>query len=495
MSEDPRESAGSWGTSRRAAAWANLAVQSALLLAILVVVTLLAAKTRTRFDLTSKRTFTMSVETRDLLKRLDYDVRIWLNPDLAGAAEDKSLRVAWDRTRLLLEEFGKRSERITYKTLNALDRDSLAAIQEHWGTISPYTLYILATPSGQANKKAIDLYQIFRGDAATGRVKSYRGEGIVRQTIRQLGGRVRRIFYEVEGHSEVLTADVRSLGQIGGFLTRNEGVELRRLKTAGARIVPGDCDVLIIMGPSQPFVESELQVLRDYLARGGRMLVALRARVKTGLEEFLEEYGVRVGDNIVHELRDFFPNSRRNLVVRDFSVHAVNRGMVNVNFPIPHCCSLTPVNKGPGWKITPLARSSADSWTETGPVGGRARPAPGGKDEEPGPHALIIAVEKPAAHEHGEKTDKKQPRLLVWGSFIPFTNTVLASGGRRLQYIANNFRWLAEEDLLEIEEETIEVRPLDMSQAAIDKLYWGVLVGFPAFGVILGLVQWFLRRK
>ena len=59
----------------------------------------------------------------------------------------------------------------------------------------------------------------------------------------------------------------------------------------------------------------------------------------------------------------------------------------------------------------------------------------------------------------------------------------------------NHFRWLADRRLLEIEHTKVDVTPLDLSAAALTRLRWVVHAGFPAFGIALGVLAWFLRRK
>jgi len=59
----------------------------------------------------------------------------------------------------------------------------------------------------------------------------------------------------------------------------------------------------------------------------------------------------------------------------------------------------------------------------------------------------------------------------------------------------NHFRWLMERELLEIPAKDMHVKPLTMSATALDRMGWVINWGFPAFGVALGLLAWFLRRK
>ena len=95
--------------------------------------------------------------------------------------------------------------------------------------------------------------------------------------------------------------------------------------------------------------------------------------------------------------------------------------------------------------------------------------------------------------------ERKLAKIDVWGSERPFTNSVLRTAAMfsqpQGQHVVNHFRWLMERDLVDIEPKRVVVKPLEMSGEALDRLFMVVVVGFPAFGVCLGVLAWFLRRK
>jgi ABC-type uncharacterized transport system involved in gliding motility auxiliary subunit len=244
------------------------------------------------------------------------------------------------------------------------------------------------------------------------------------------------------------------------------------------------------MGPATPFDDHELAVVRDYIERGGNLLVAVRPRKRTGLEKLLEEYSVKVGDNIIYDSADYFPPLMTNLSVSDFAMHDVNRSMVNLKFFMPECCTVEPVERrDPTWRIMPLARTGPNAWESQMMPGPDVRPMRK-KDDRGGPLSLIVAVDKPAKVD----PEHKRAKLDVWGSALIFTNESLRSQ-MQLEYVINHFRWLMDRSLLNIEKERISVKPLVLTEEQIAQLKWVVLLGFPLFGVALGLLAWFVRRK
>lgn len=487
-----------WGRRKRTMAWIHHGIQIVVLLGLLIMLNLLAQKFPARFDMTSRRTYALSSMAEDLLRNLKYDVEIWMNVD-AGTSEDRSLPNAMRVTSELLEEFRRRTDHVKVYLYTGADTKRLDMFQKHWGSmVPPASLFILAHLEGNRNnKKTVGIHELYQGNATTGEVEVYKGEPIVVQTIRDLGGSTKRIVYESEGHRETVTGDVRKMSTLSNFLRLNDSVEFRRLPLNEYKTIPVDCDLLMILAPEQPFLENELEVIKEYIERGGSLLVAIRPRVRSGLEKLLEEYGVKVGDNVVFDPQQYAPPSQASLVVTNFNIHDLNRQMANVQFLMPQSCTVDPIAKrDKDWTITPLASAGPDSWGEKGDTGLNAKPKPDA-DEPVGNQKLIVAVEKAAKHPMDEK--HKIARIVVWGSVFPFTNDVLKSPyvfqTVQGQYVVNHFRWLMDRQLLEVPAKNLAVKPVQMSAAALDQLGYVINWGFPLFGVALGVLAWFLRRK
>lgn len=498
VNEVPGDATGEWGTRRRALVWVNVCVQSLLMLALLVALTALGRKSGKRFDLTVHQANELSPLTEDALRGINFEVTVWMNASTYVTVEDRTLGAAWDRTRSLLEEFKKRSPRIQSYFMGEADPDAIALVTRHWPNPTPNTIYLLATfPDKKPAKRTVELYQLYQGNPSTGEITSFHGENVLLQALRELAGGAKRIVYESEGHQEILTEDKQRLSTLQHFMTQNEGAEIRRFNASLTQSVPEDGDLLLVIGPAQPFNTSELEVLRGYLERGGSLFVALRPRVKSGLEPLLEEYGVKVGNNVVLDPQDSAPNKYSVLVLRRFHLHDINRGMVNTRIIFPESCSLAPVEKGAGWKTAPIARTSPAAWGETSQIRPGDNPRPDTPEEERGEQAVIMAVEKPARSPRDDR--HTSAKLIVWGSTIALTDQLLNPPGfpreTEITYLLNNLRWLIDRELLEVKPKPGGPKPIDISAEALVKVKWVTLAGFPALGVVLGLLTWYFRRK
>ena len=481
--------------ARRSLIWIQQGIQLVVLLGLLVMINLLAAKFPARLDVTSRQTYALSAMAEDLLRNLKYDVEIWVNTD-AGMSEDRSFPNGMTVLGEMLEEFRRRTDHVKVYFFTGPNTKRYDEFQRHWSAVTPATLFILAHLDGnRTNKKTVDIQETYQGNPTTGEVSVFRGEPLLVQAIRDLGGATKRIVYESEGHREIVTADARRMSTLSNFLRLNEGVEIRRLPLNEYKTIPVDCDLLMIMAPEQPFLDNELEVIREYLERGGSLLVTMRPKVRTGLEKLLEEYSIKVGDNIVLDPQQYVPPSMADLVLINFNIHPVNRQMANVQFRMPQSCTVDPIQRRDNsWTITPLAAAGPASWEEKGQVGVE-RPKKDA-DEREGDMKLIVAVEKVAKFPMDEK--HKMARIIVWGSALPFTNDVLRTPAEfnRLQgqYVVNHFRWLMDRALIE-EAKDVRRIPVVMSAKALDQLALVINWGFPAFGVALGLLAWYLRRK
>lgn len=94
--------------------------------------------------------------------------------------------------------------------------------------------------------------------------------------------RSKRTAYLTVGHGELNDAGRRSEGdgrsaQIVRTLLQKQNYTLRDLGLAQGlgSDVPGDADIVLVLGPTAPFSREELAALRRYADRGGRLVLAL----------------------------------------------------------------------------------------------------------------------------------------------------------------------------------------------------------------------------
>lgn len=106
----------------------------------------------------------------------------------------------------------------------------------------------------------------------------------------------------VAGHGEEeLNSDFRNLMMLNNYEMKD--LNLPAVVTSFETSIPEDCKALFINSPQTDFSEEEIEVLKNYLKDGGRLLVTLDPLNEdiTRFYDFLREYGLDVQPGIVIE--------------------------------------------------------------------------------------------------------------------------------------------------------------------------------------------------
>ena len=123
------------------------------------------------------------------------------------------------------------------------------------------------------------------------------GERACVSALLQIVRPVRAPVYFLSGHGEYDPADrhpVTGASSIGRVLAAN-GFDARPLVLGSdASAVPAACRILAIAGPRTVFPQRELEILADYLAGGGRLLLLADDAFAGGLGALLELWGLRL---------------------------------------------------------------------------------------------------------------------------------------------------------------------------------------------------------
>jgi len=183
--------------------------------------------------------------------------------------------------------------------------------------------------------------------------------------------RERPVVYWLQGHGEGRFDDydtLRGFSDIARNMTR-DGYEVRPLLLAGRNSLPDDCRVLLIAGASRILASEERTMIMSFLQRGGRMLYMVSPRQKSGLENILEEWGIRVTSFVATSSRTL---SGQDVLVNTFASHptTLDLGNASVVFGNPVCLETLPgpqSEEGDRPQVTALAWTDEQGWGELDP--------------------------------------------------------------------------------------------------------------------------------
>jgi len=259
--------------------------------------------------------------------------------------------------------------------------------------------------------------------------------------------------------------------------------------------VPDACDVVAIIGPTQGFFPKEVEGLSNYLATGGRALIALEPNAKSGdpakdLAPLLETWYVKSESGMVVDPRaqilGLIPLeglSKQSPITKDFhaqSLFVAARPLAEVT------------GRPAGMNVQTLASSSKVSWSETDLASlssGRLQ-FDAGKDTK-GPYPVAISVE-------GKVKDSKatrNTRLVVLGSAQFAMNQFVRFGGN-LDFVLNTLSWLVEDEGL------ISIRPredlptlVQLKSETMRLIFVASWLLIPLLVAAAGVGVWVRRRR
>ncbi len=492
-----------WWQHRSARAGTLSSVSVLLVLAILVGVNWIATRQHKRWDLTAARQFSISDQTRRVLDELEAPVNVKV------FARDTDF-----------QRFRDRLDGYTYVTdqlqVEYVDPDKQPALARQWEIQQYGTIAI--EHAGRIERITTSTEQ----DITNAIVKAVQG------------GETTIYFAQGHGERDPTSADERvGYNALAAALAR-DNFKVERVVLAQQSDVPEDAAVLVVAGPQTDYLEPELDMLRRYLDRGGKLMLLLDppegadATPLTGLIGLAREWGIDVGTNVVVDVSgvgQLLGAGPSVPVVATYPSHPITDNFDLITaFPLAR--SVTPVEGGAaGRTARTFAETSERSWGETdlaAVFGG----TPVARDDDagdlPGPVSLAAAVSADAPNppataaaaaatdgsdgaqdtastdeadaEADDDTPAPQTRVVVFGDSDFVTNSMLGTQGN-LDLFLNAANWAAQqENLIAIRPRDPEDRRVTMTvdqQARVG--YLSALI-LPLAILGLGVVTWYRRR-
>ncbi len=316
---------------------ANAITYSLLFVLVLVMGNFMAARYHGRIDLSASGVNSLSEQSREVVGALEEDVII--EAYLQGGSDP----VLGE----LLAAYRYENDHLSYSIIDPQLRPELAQKSA-----------VTQVPS----------LRIVYGDRSTLVTKT--DEATITNGIHSLAGGERKKIYFVEGHGEPDSNDPRGPGGTGQFKQElvNQNYDVASLFLPELGAVPDDADVLIILSASKDWFPREFELLSAYMKNGGRLLVALEPRRDSGLADFLAEWGVTVGDDVIvdQQVRMFQGMSLGlDPVVARYGKHpAVASMKERTLFSLARSVTPSPSPRE-GLVVEPLAFTSDTSWAET----------------------------------------------------------------------------------------------------------------------------------
>jgi ABC-type uncharacterized transport system involved in gliding motility auxiliary subunit len=468
--------------SGREARFGTLAAASVVVvLGILVAINYLGSRHNKRWDLTAGKQYSLSDQTRKVLQGLQKPVMIKV---FAGSDD-------FARFRERLDEYQYASRHVSVEYIDAVKRPALA---------NQYNIQALGTV-------------VFEYDGRTERVTSDGEQELTNGLIKIIQGTQHKVYF-LQGHGEKSTDG----SERGGYSTiaaalGSDNYGLDKLVLAQQKQVPTDASVLIVAGPKTDFFAAEVDMLKAYLGRGGKVLFLLDPPDRadsaplTNLAALLTEWGIELGNNVVVDVSgmgQLFGTDASVPVAAKYQQHPIT-DRFNLITAYPLARSVAPATgESNGRSAQTLVETSPSSWAETDiqrltSSGQVARELE--KGDKAGPVSLAVAVSAPSAPAtppgQAPKPDdapKPETRIAVFGDSDFATNGWLGIPGNRDLFL-NAVNWLAQQ------ENMIAIRPRDPQDRRVTltadqerRIFWLTVLIVPGLILLAGVQAWWRRR-
>src|SRR5712692_1568235 len=240
-------------TPHRATTFAQAAVYTLIVIAILVVLNFLSNRYDKSFDSTANKRYTLSDQTAKIARNLAQNLTIsfWDQPQRFPNAKDLFDRYQGLSTKIKVE-------------YQDVDKKRTQAIAQ--GVHSPLPNIFITV----GNKKE--------------EAKSLTEEEVTGALVRALKGGDRMVCF-VLGSGEPSVEDTAP----GGYSKLKELTEKNNYKTQVVKLlekqqIPAECTIVVVGGPRRDYIKAEVDALQAFVENGGRALIMLDPPLKFGSE-------------------------------------------------------------------------------------------------------------------------------------------------------------------------------------------------------------------
>lgn len=483
----------SFSGARRGTARAHLGLSLAAALAVVLMANYLAARHHQRLQWTSDARFELSEPTRRVLEAVTNELGVVVLFDrdepLFASVYGLLSEYAYVCPRLKLEHVNYRKDPGRAEPLAA--RLQLPSSETDLVVFELGRRFKIVRA---AELSDYDVAGLLAGEKEVRRT-AFKGEALFTGAIASLLESEQPRAYFLRGHGEHdPTSDERLAGysRFAGLL-HQKGIETRTLELAGANEVPGACRLLVVAGPRSRVDPSELAKLDRYVQRGGRVLALLSfyqaQRERTGVEDWIESWGVRVGDDMV-----FDPDRTvrgNDIVISNYAAHPITAPLRDRSLHLLLARSVMP-RRGPGGaKAQALFLTSVGGYTASQLEGGVPRPTPD-KDVR-GAIPLAVAAERGGIE--GLGADRAAARLVAVGESLFLGNEMIGSAAN-IEFASLAVNWLLDrpQDLAGVAAKPLREYRITLTRSAMTQLQILLLLVIPGAFLVAGGIVWWRRR-
>ncbi len=311
----------------------------------------------------------------------------------------------------------------------------------------------------------------------------FQGESKISGAINNLEGAKKQVLYVTEGHGEKILEQhfeqIKNTLHLENYIIRKADL---------SKEIPSDCNMILILAPTENFLQDESRHLVNYLNRGGNFFILLepsfeipnkdQKKIDLGLKDLLDSLQIKVDDSFIYDpanIKGF--NIISNQGIMTLKVHKLEYGYHDIvndlskGNIVTYLRGIRPLfydtSKLPKYiTITPFLKTSPQAWaSKSGKTDQGDVQFDENKDKKGTLNiGLAVQVKKDKSNTNDKQTDKtkkKESRAIIIGDSEFLTTNFSQLSPAAKDIFMNSISWLSQE------QKQITVRPKKRKQRTI----------------------------
>jgi len=476
----------------------NVILQVGLLLFLAIAANYLGFEHYRRWDLSRDQKYALSDKTKRFLETIKGKMRLTVffssdNP------------VSQDVQALLTEYQYAAKGKIDIEQIDPYrSRSRAQAIVDKYKILSDESQVILDYDNRNKTVKASEMAEMDQGNPMFGeppKMTGFKGEQAITSAIIDLvEGKKNAVGY-VLGHKEPPIAEGGPMALVKTVIG-NENIELRVLNLFEVPEIPADLKTIVINGPQYDLSDREMNLLRDFWGKQGRILLLVDPSAKTPkLVAFVNEFGVKVNDDRLMALvkTGIQEMARvRDVIGRFLPESPITKKLAEVRAIFTGGTSSLTLEqdrvRAANVRLQPLIQAEKGYWaekdyntTDEAKLDADAAAAPNT------PLIVGVSIEKGGSADERVQTNSARMVVVTNASFVQ--DNAITQDQQALDFMSGSVNWLlSREQLIGIAPKVPKTLTFSLDDKAMSNLRWLILVLLPLIPAVLGFGVWWYRR-
>jgi len=401
---------------------------SAIAIILVIVINMVAAKLNINVDLTETGLYTLDEDTIEYVSAIEDEIKLYY---FVQSGTD------YPEIDNVLERFDGLGKNMKVIEVDPILHPNYASglIGEEAASTLQFNSIIVVNETNGRSKLVLTTEMITSTIDYETYTETYTSdvEGQIASALMYVTNEELPVMYIMSGHGEIELTDTQK------SLIEKNNVDMLTFDSLTAGEVPEDCDILLINYPSYDFTEAQAEVVKSYMAEGGKVIMNLYYVTSEfkNLNALLNYYGVEMIPGIIYETNSSFyvPNAPDDLIpqIADHAIMEEIQGVKRLRVPLASGLRVLQ-NKRSTITATELITTTGDAYSKVDLYSVGENKEAGDID---GPFAVGVCVEEVY---HGKKA-----QLLIYSSPFLWDDTIIVErtwGNREL--LINSINYLSQ---------------------------------------------------